>query len=486
MKITTPDLKNKMASFQTRSFRAGGYSIAAAVVVLAIAIFANILVNALPAKYTQFDITSGQLFTISQQTETILKNLKAPVTFYWIVRDGYEDSTIEQLLKRYEALSDQVKLVKKDPDIYPTFAQQYTANYTENSVIVEYGQRFRYVDYYDIYAYDYTNYYYDGSYTVSFAGEGALTSAVDYVISENLPKLYFLTGHGESSLSDTFSTAVQRENMETAELSLLTVEAVPEDADAIMICAPTSDISREEKEMLEAWLKTGGNLFYISAPPQGEPLANLEAVMASYGVTANEGILVENARNYYAFDTPYYLLPQYGYHAITTPLTQNNSHVVLPLAQGLTHSQDRPETVTITDLLTTSNSAISKIAGWSMATYEKEEGDIEGPFSVAVAITDAISEETTSHLVWVTSPLLLDDSANQMVSGGNQDFFLNCLNWMCEQEESSLTIHTKTLENEYLTMDSGVAGYYTILIIGVIPLTYLGIGIYIFRRRKRR
>ena len=47
MKITTPDLKNKMASFQTRSFRAGGYSIAAAVVVLAIAIFANILVNAL-------------------------------------------------------------------------------------------------------------------------------------------------------------------------------------------------------------------------------------------------------------------------------------------------------------------------------------------------------------------------------------------------------------------------------------------------------
>ena len=60
------------ASLRTRSFRVGGYSVAAAAIVVVIAVVANLLVNALPAGATQFDISAGSMFTMSQETEQLL------------------------------------------------------------------------------------------------------------------------------------------------------------------------------------------------------------------------------------------------------------------------------------------------------------------------------------------------------------------------------------------------------------------------------
>lgn len=473
--------------FNTKAFRIGGYSILASVIVLAITVVANMFINALPAKLTQFDTTSNQLFTISEQTENILKNLESEVTIYWVVQSGYEDSNIENLLKRYESLGSKISFTKKDPDVYPTFVKQYTSeNIYNNSLIVECGEQSRYISYENIYEYDYSYYYYDGTYDVSFAGENLLTSAIAYVTNDDLPKIYLLTGHGEASLAATFETALNNENMTTEELSLLTLDAVPEDADCIFINAPQSDISADEKEMLLTYLKGGGNLYLISAPLEsGETLTNLEALMAEYGVTANKGIVVEGNNNYYAFGAPYYLLPDIASHTITEPLINGRYYILLSVAQGLTVSSDLREGLSVTELLTTSSDSFSKIAGYSLSSYSKEDGDLDGPFSLAVAITDIIDEDTESHIVWVSSEGLLDEWNNEKVSGGNQDFFINAFGWICDYEES-ISIHSKSLSYDYLTIDEGTASTLTAAIVGIIPAAYLIIGIYIFARRKRR
>ena len=281
-------------SFSTRSFRVGGYSVAAAAIVLAIAVMVNVFAAALPASVTKFDTTANQLFTLSEQTEKLVSGLTDEVTVYWIVRSGREESYLESLLSRYQSLSDKIRVVKKDPDVFPTFTQQYTDSFTENSLIVEAGERYRYVDYNDIFVMDYTSYYYYGTESWSFCGESELTSAIDYVVSENLPKVYLLTGHGESSLSDSFASAVKQQNIETAELSLLTLESVPADTDCILINAPQSDISLDEQSKLLEYLGNGGNLFLITDPPKSGELTNLEALMADYGVTTVDGIVVES------------------------------------------------------------------------------------------------------------------------------------------------------------------------------------------------
>lgn len=472
-------------ALSSRSFRAGGYSVAAAVIVLAIAVAANLFINALPSSYTKLDNTSNQLFTISQQTEQLLAGLEDDIEIYWIVQSGQEDQTLETLLERYASMSSHINLTKKDPDIYPTFAQQYTSGTIyNNSLVIQCGEKYRYVDYSGIYEYDYSSYSSYG-YDASFAGESALTSAIDYVTRDDMPKLYTLTGHGETQLSSSFQSAVESGNFELEELSLLTAGAVPEDADALLICAPQSDLSQEEAELVQAYLQAGGHMILITDPPQEEALENLEALMASYGVSAAEGIVIEGDQSCYAYGSPHYLLPNISSHQITSPLASGGYYVLLPIAQGLTVSGELPEGVSVSKLLTTSSSAFSKLSGYSMTSYEKEEGDIDGPFSLAVAITASSDSGAEAKIVWVSSAALLDDASNVRVAGGNQDMFINCISWMCGQEES-ISIRAKTLANEYLTIDASAASLLSFVIVGLVPLSVLGSGIYVWIRRKRR
>ncbi len=59
---------------------------------------------------------------------------------------------IENLLGKYESLSDHITVVKKNPDVYPTFAEQYTDETVKNnSLVVECGERSRFIAYDDIY-----------------------------------------------------------------------------------------------------------------------------------------------------------------------------------------------------------------------------------------------------------------------------------------------------------------------------------------------
>lgn len=486
LRLPRPDMAKFRAGFRTRTFRVGGYSVAAAAIVLAIAIMVNLFVNALPSSWTQLDTTATGIFSISSQTEQIVGGLEEDVTIYWVVQSGSEDAYLENLLGRYESLSDHVSVVKKDPDVYPTFVTQYGLDgATNNDLIVECGDRYTTVSASDLYEYDYSDYYTTGTYDISFAGETNLTSAISYVTSDDLPKIYVLTGHGESSLSSDFETALEKENVEIEELSLLTVEAVPEDADCILIYGPSSDISETELELLQDYLSAGGNLFLLTdTPEEDDALTNLETLMADYGVTTVEGIVVEGSQSNYAYGYPYYLLPELESHTITSPLISDNYYVLIPVAQGLEIADDLDDSLSVSALLTTSDEAYSKVDGWAMTTYSQESGDIEGPFNLAVAITKTNDDETESKIVWVGSTSLLDDSTNTAVSGGNQDFFLNAVNWICGQE-SSISIRSKSIVSEYLTIDSASASAMTLAVVIVLPVVYLVIGICIWARRRR-
>ena len=236
----------------------------------------------------------------------------------------------------------------------------------------------------------------------------------------------------------------------------------------------------------EDYLSRGGKVVYLSDPPQDGALTNLESIMAYYGISAAEGIVVEGDQNRYIWGMPYYLLPELNSHTITYPLMEENYSVLLPLAQGLIMEETENENISTSELLTTSDSAFSKAAGYQMTTYEKEDGDIDGPFALAVAASETLDDGIYSDVVWISSTSLLDEQTNEMVAGGNQDFFLNVLNFLCDAEESSISIHAKSLSTEYLTMQSSTVTLLTVLLVAIIPAAYLAIGIIIWFRRKRR
>ena len=470
--------ENRQA-LSTRTAKVGGYSVVLALVVLAILVAVNVLFSVLPSKFTQFDISAAQLYSLTSDTKVVATNLDKDVTIYWITQAGQESTVLDKLLDRYQDLSDHITVVKKDPDIYPTFAQQYTdETVVNNSLVVECGDKNRYISYNDIYQVDTASYYTTGSVSQSFDGEGQITSAIDYVVSDELPKIYLLSGHGEGALSDTLSDELTRSNYETvADFSLLNVDEIPDDCDTLLINAPTSDISDEELTMLRDYVQGDGKLLVFSGPQKDAELTNLDALLTDYDITVNNGVVVDNDREHYAFTAPYVLMPDIESSDITDPLTEESSHVIVPIAQGLTVGSNS----SVTALLTTSDEAFSKAAGYAMTTYDKEDGDTDGPFTLAVSITDSNAD---GKIVWVSTDYLLDDMYNSYSSGANLDFVMNSLSWMIGKNDA-VSIRAKSLNNTYLTISSSSATVLKIVMIGVIPVCFLLLGIdEVLRRRK--
>ena len=460
------------------AFQGGTYSLIITAVVLAILIVVNIFASVLPSSLTKLDISSTNLYSITSNTKVVVNGLEKDVTIYWIVQNDEEDSVIENLLAKYSDLSSHITVEKKNPDTYPTFASQYTDETVENnSLVVECGDKSRYISYSDIYQtdVDYTTY----SYVYSFDGEGAITSAIDYVVSDELPVVYLLEGHGEAELPTDFQDQIEKENMELSSLSLLTEDEIPEDADCILIYAPSSDISEEEETMLANYAAEGGKLMVIAGPAEDDALTNLYKLLEDYGVTSTDDIVVEGDRDHYAFQQPYILLPDMQSSTVTDALIEEKYNVIMPIARGL--QVDEENAGNVTTLLTTSESAYGKTAGYDLETYEKEDGDLDGPFTLSVSV----ETDGGGQIFWVSSSSFLEEAYNAYSSGANLDFAMNGLSSLIGENEA-IAIRSKSLGYNYLTISEDISTILKAVMIGIIPLAFVIAGIAITAGRKKK
>lgn len=465
----------KSGGAETRNaLRGGAYALVLSAVVLAILVVVNLFAAALPTSLTRYDMSASKLYSITSSTKAVVSTLQQDVTIYWIVQAGEEGAVIENLLQKYDSLSSHIRLEKKDPDAYPTFAEQYTDEAVQNnSLVVECGDRSRYIAYGDIYVQelDLNSY----SYNTSFDGEGAITSALDYVTSDELPQLYVLEGHGEAELPSTFAAQIEKENLETNSLSLQTVDAIPADAACVVIYEPSSDISQEEKDLLADYAAGGGKLFVSAGPVEDGSLETLYSLLADYGVQPVEGIVVESDRDHYSLQGPAALLPDLQSSAITDPLIEERYHPVLPVSLGLTVSGSDA-----TALLTTSDTSYSKLAGYAMTDYDREEGDLDGPFALAVSIDTA----GDGRIVWFTSAYFLEDTYNAISSGANVNLGMNALSSLIGESEA-MAIRSKSLDYSYLTISDSAASLLKLVLTAVFPLAYLAVGVSVVLNRRR-
>ena len=459
----------------------GTYRASMVVFACVAAVLVNLTAGKLPSQYLKYDVSDQKLFTTGDQTAEIVKGLDEDITLYLIAQQGSEDATLQELLDRYAGLSSHIKVETKDPVLYPNFVSQYTSeNLSENSVLVVGQNRSKAVDYYDIYQYsmDYSTY---SSSLSSFDGEGQITSAIAYVTAEDMPVVYTLTGHDEAELSTTVTSSIEKENIELKSLSLLTEEAVPEDAKAVIIYGAISDISEAEKNKLEAYMEQGGQIMLLLGYTDKDT-PNLDSLLDDYGIVLADGLVLEGDSQHHLPNYPYYLLPDIQSSAYTSDVSSR--YVLLAFAQGMTEAADISEDLTYESLLTTSAKSYSK-TNLESENLEQEAADITGPFDLGAVVTKTIDENVEAKLVVFSSETLLDEQVDSMVSGGNSTLFLNVASQLVDHE-STVSIEPKSMSTEYLTVPAGSAIFWGILTIILIPLLLLATGgIIWFGRRKR-
>lgn len=482
-KIKT-SLKN-LGRVNKKTLKNGSYSMVYTVILIAVIVVINLIVAEIPTKYTQIDVSTQKLYTISDKTKEFLDELNQDVTIYHIVQNANEDDVIEKLLKRYEETSDHIKVEKKDPVLYPNFTSQYTdEDVQDNSLIVVNGSKSKVVDYYNLYETQY-DYYSGSSSTTGFDGEGQIDSAISYVTSDNLPIVYTLKGHGELELNSSITESLEKANYRIQSLNLLTEENVPEDAGCLMITSPQADLSEEEADKVISYLENGGKAV-IFTDYTSEEIPNLKKVLENYGVTPDNGVVMEGDTKHYIMQIPYYLVPEINSTEITADLIADNRYVLMPVAQSIRIMDSYRDTLDIESVLSTSEKAYIKTNVENMQTFEKVSGDQEGKFNLGVCVTEDISDDKQTQLVYYGSSSLLDSTTNQQVSGGNTELLLDTLGWMCENDVPVISVDSKSLETSNLTISEYDSGYWSAMTCGVIPVIFLIIGGVIwFKRRKQ-
>ena len=475
-------LKQKIKDSMNKKYlKNGSYSVVISAIFIVIVLVVNMIVGSLPTKYTEVDVSSEKLYSISDDTKDFLKKLDKDITIYQVVQSGSEDETIKKLLEKYAEESDHIKVEQKDPVVNPKFTSEYTSDdVAANSLIVVCGDRSKVVNYSSIYesSIDYNTYQ---STTTGFDGEGQIDSAISYVTSEDLPVLYTLDGHGEKELDSTLQEDIQKANIDIKSLNLITEEKVPDDAACLLINAPASDISESEKDAIIDYLENGGKAMIFSDYTE-ESMENFDAVLANYGVERTDGIVIEGDSQHYA-QMPYYLVPTVNSTDAISDFASKGYYVLMPYAQGIQKSDDVRDTVNIESLLTTSDSAYSK-TDLNSGSLEKEDGDVDGPFDLGVSITETVDDDKETHIIYYSTSNLLQSQINQMVSGGNEKLVMASLSSLVDTEDSTtVSIPSKSLEVSYLTAYD--ASFWKICTIGLIPGAFLLIGFMIWLKRRK-
>lgn len=224
--------------------RKGITSAATTAVVLAIAVVVNLVVGQLPSDLVERDISDNSLYTVSDTSVDYLSALERDVELVVLASEDTTDQRITKFLHNYAALSGHLSLSFVDPVEHPSALTEYEAD--QNTVVVRCADtgRQRVVPFSDILVADLMSYYTYGTYTYSeFDAEGQLTSAVDYVTSDNSHILYLAENHGESALGGSVTDAISKANLSTSTVSLLLDNGVPDDCSLLVFNQPQTDLS---------------------------------------------------------------------------------------------------------------------------------------------------------------------------------------------------------------------------------------------------
>ena len=490
--------------FSRKTVKIGTFTLILTAVVLAVLIALNLFASELPASIKSIDTTKEQIYTIGEETKAVLENVKDKVEIFMLVEEGKETditTKIEGLIEQYTGENSNITYKRIDPGVNPNFSKQYTEDtLVSDSVIVASGARNRVIpgnewrmydtdqgrltsDQYNTYASMMYSYYGQApEATELFMGETNLTSAVAYVTSENANKVYTLAGHGEQTVSDGFAEIVTSSNIDLEDLNLLTGDGtMPDDCSILIINYPSQDISEKEVETISEYFTNGGTVLLVTTieyiNQNNQP--NLMSLASKAGMQLADGVVFEGDSSRYQ-TYQYYLVPALSDSAPADLKSENALTYFMPASHGIEEKEGTG--AKFTPLLVTSDSSYMKTDIYNIQYLEKEDGDIDGPFTVA-ALSTLDGGDTTSAFYWFASPAFLEKNADY---GGNSSLFKSIISLSFEGEVTT-SVDPKVISDEYLTLNESQINIWKTVFIAVIPIAVLigGFAVWITRRKKR-
>ena len=476
--------------FKSRKFKYGSVATGLTVAFVAVVVMINVIFSLLADAYSwKLDMTSYDLYSLSDSTKqtvrSLVKNEKIKLTIMY-KEDEYPEQ-FRETVKRFAALSENLDYSFIDIDVNPAAMSEYGEEYNiqEGSIVVESKERIRVIGFNDLYQSD------SNTGALTYKTEECLAAAIKYVTKEEVPLVYFVTGHGESGY-EALMNLIANNGADVEEVKLNQLTEFDPLARCMVICGPAVDYAQSEIRQLQDFLANDynyeHNLFYFDNP-ENATLPNLNAFLADWGIRVEENIVLEtddySASAYAnpAETAPLYTIPSLTEEEVVGQKLTMDYACVVPNSSSITLLFDTKEITETAALLLTSDGSYAKKTTALNAGYEKAKGDKEGPFNLAVLSTRYKYLDNVpvySHLFAAGSVEMLNEY--YMTYNGNGAFLYDIYQMMIGEDEEEIV--GKEAASTMMTLDTATVRWASIIFIGVIPGICLTIGLIVFIRRR--
>lgn len=417
----------------------------------------------LSTRYTlETDITANAGNTLSPASVKLLASMpdKLAITVY-MKADQPIRSQIAQLVDRYKRHKPDLSLTFIDPDTQPEKTRELNIG-AAGAILVDYQGRTE---------------------KLTFIDESSLTNALLQLANAHERWITFLTGHGERSVEgqanfdlEQFGKELARRKINAQTINLATLPAIPDNSALLIMTAPAVPLLANETEIINRYIKQGGNLLVLTDPDA----VHLDTLEQRLGIHRLPGAVMDASTQLYGITDPsFVLVAEYASHAITQGF---QTTTIYPAAAAL--EMDAESDFQAEAILSSAQQSWTETGPVKGNVQFDADGDEkQGPLPIAYALTRAINEKTQQRIVVVGDGDFLSNAYIGNV--GNLDMGLRMVNWLIH-DDRFIDIPAKTASDKSLQLTEtsvAVIGFGFLL---VIPLSLMGTGFLIWRRRKRR
>lgn len=469
------DMLKKIKDVKTSiSFARNSYNALTGIVVVAIVLILNLALQQIVGTSLNIDISSDNLYEISDITTELLDGLESEVEFIVLADKSSTDELIVNFIEKYSNLSNKIAVEWIDPILYPTALETYDTGQDTMVVSCADTGKSTTISLGDIYYFDEMSYYYYGTYTYYFDGDGQLTSAINQVTNTTENKMYTVSGHGEGSIASEVTELLEKSSVTTEELNLLTTTEIPEDCDLLAMVTPLSDLTEDEVGVLSDYLEAGGDILLMLGDTT-ESMPNLEALLLEYGLEVADGYIADLERSYQG--NGYYIIPNLVVSGDMATDIKTES-VLIVNTRGFVEVDPARDTISVSAFMTTSDYGISVT----------EDAEIEGTYALGAVATESTTADDGTTVdsrftVYGSANIIATEVTEAFTSLENTTLFINSV--MANFENSTnVSIDEKVIEDTYNMVDD--PNTLSVIFIGIIPLSILVAGFIVWNKRRKQ
>ena len=290
--------------------------------------------------------------------------------------------------------------------------------------------------------------------------EQDLTSMLLIVTGEQQKKVYFVTGHGEKDAINPdpedgqgFAFAargVLADSYTVDTLNLAQVGIIPEDAAVLVFPGPSRNMSIQEFDSYDAWLKNGGRAIFLVDPPAPNSVRTL---LEPWGIAVGDSTIVDPGSSLFGdIRSP---LIQSGHYNLQTNITRDLDTVLLPQSTPIEINVEPEKVPPWVEYIPLARSTVLswKTNSPESETFNPAAGDQIGPYNLGVVVhacgivgeeidtvlrvagrsRECVSEEGTRGPTTLAIFGDSDFAGNRYAPySTNLDFFLNAVNYVAE------------------------------------------------------